>query len=134
MRDRDSLLARAYRYGVAGIFATGVYFGAVTVLVELAHVTPVLAAAVATAVVMVTSYSVNRAWVFDTNRSHTSAFFRFVVASLGSIAINTSLMYLSVEVFGWSYLAGLVLATAVVPPTNFVINYLWCFQPTMTQR
>jgi putative flippase GtrA len=38
-------------------------------------------------------------------------------------------MYLSVRVLGWWYMVGLVLSTAVVPPTNFAINYLWCFRP-----
>jgi putative flippase GtrA len=38
-------------------------------------------------------------------------------------------MYLWVDMPGWWYAAGLVLAAVVVPPTNFVINSLWCFRP-----
>jgi hypothetical protein len=53
---------------------------------------------------------------------------RFVAASVLSLVPDTSLMYFSVQVMCWRYLASLILATAVVPPTNFVINYLWCFQ------
>jgi putative flippase GtrA/ribosomal protein S18 acetylase RimI-like enzyme len=123
-----TLLARVFRYGCAGVSATLVYFGAVTALVEVAGLNPVRAAVPATMLVIVLSYAINRAWVFDTDRSHVSAFARFVAASVLSLVLNTSLMYLSVQVMGWRYLAGLILATAVVPPTNFVINYLWCFQ------
>jgi putative flippase GtrA len=79
--------------------------------------------------VIVSSYAINRGWVFETDRSHTSAFLRFVVASGVSIALNTYAMYVTVYVLRWSYVAGLVLSTAIVPPTNFVLNYLWCFRP-----
>lgn len=128
-RPPRSLLARAFRYGVAGLFAAVLYFGAVAGLVEMAGADPVPAAVAATLLVIVTSYLVNRSWVFATDRSHGSAFSRFLAASALSIVVNAALMYLSVHVLEWRYLAGLVLTTAVVPPTNFVINYLWCFRP-----
>jgi putative flippase GtrA len=128
------LLARAVRYGFAGLFATAVYFGTVALLVEAAGARPVPAAAAATLLVIVTSYVVNRGWVFDTDRSHASAFARFAAASALSLALNTGLMYLSVSVLGWPYVAGLGLAMLVVPPTNFAINYLWCFRPAAPPR
>lgn len=120
--------ARIFRYGLAGLFATAVYFAAVAILVDLVRMDPVPAAAAATMIVTVLSYAVNRLWVFDTNRSHVSAFTRFVAASVLSVAINTGVMYLSVRVLDWPYLSGVVLASVVVPPTNFAINYLWCFR------
>lgn len=123
-----TLLGRVVRYGIAGLLATVLYFGAVAVLVEVAHIGPVAAAAIATVLVLVASYVINRGWVFDTDRSHASAFTRFLAASALSLVLNTGLMYLSVRVLGWWYVAGLVLATAVVPPTNFAINYFWCFR------
>lgn len=128
-RPPRSLLARAFRYGVAGLAASVVYFGAVAALVEMAGADPVPAAVAATLLVIVTSYAVSRGWIFGTDRSHASAFSRFLAASALSVVLNTGLMYLSVHVLEWWYVAGLVLTTAVVPPTNFVINYLWCFRP-----
>lgn len=127
-----SLAQRAVRYGLAGLFATAVYFGAVMALVELVHLPAVPAAAVATLVVMVTSYAVNRAWVFDASRPHTSSFPRFAGATGLSILLNTGLMHAAVAVLGWPYLAGVVLTTAIVPPVNFVVNYLWSFKPANT--
>ncbi len=128
-RPPRTLLTRGFRYGITGLLSTALYFGAVVLLVEAAGAGPVLAAGLATVFVIVTSYAVNRRWVFDTDRSHASAFSRFVLASALSIVLNTWLMYFAVHVLGRGYVAGLVLATAVVPPTNFVINYLWCFRP-----
>lgn len=126
---RDSMTNRALRYGVAGLAATLLYLGSVAAFVEAAGLVPVKAAAAATGVVIVFSYAVNRSWVFRTDRSHASAFSRFLLASGISMALNTGLMHLAVAVLGWHYWLGLVLATAVVPPTNFLINQFWAFRP-----
>jgi len=125
----DSISRRAFRYGIAGVVATVIYLAVAWALVEAGVLAPVAAAAVATGVVIITSYVVNRAWIFRTDRSHASAFSRFALASGLSMALNTGLMHLAVHVFAWHYWAGLGLATLVVPPTNFVINQFWSFQP-----
>ena len=128
-RPPDTMVGRVLRYGIAGLFAALLYLGVVAGLVETAGADPVAAAAAATVVVIVTSYAVNRGWVFATDRSQASAFSRFLVASVLSLVLNAGLMYLSVHVMRWWYMAGLALATVVVPPTNFALNYFWCFRP-----
>lgn len=125
----DTMRGRAIRYGIAGVAASVLYFAAVAGLVEVGALSPVWAAAAATGVVIVFSYLVNRAWIFRTDRSHSSAFSRFVLASGIGMALNTGLMYLAVHVLGWHYWVGLALATAVVPPTNFLVNQFWAFRP-----
>jgi putative flippase GtrA len=128
MTERSALLGRVMRYGVAGLVATAIYVGAVILLVERAGLAPVPAAIIATIIVIVTSYAINRALVFDTNRTHTSAFSRFVAASLLGIALNAALMHVATGFLAWPYLAGAALSAAVVPPMNFVVNYLWTFR------
>jgi len=129
MSKPTTLTWRILRYGVAGVFATGVYFGVVLACVEIAFLAPVPAAVVATLVVMLTSYVVNRVWVFDTDRSHVSSFTRFAVASILNTGLNAGLMYLAAAIFKWPYIAGALLTTVIVPPINFVVNYLWAFRP-----
>jgi putative flippase GtrA len=129
---KDALTGRVIRYGIAGVFATVVYSGVVFALVEFAGLKAVPAAVGATLVVIMTSYIVNRRWVFDTDRSHTSAFSRFVAASMVSICLNTGLMHVAVNFFGWRYAFGVLLTVVVVPPINFVVNYLWAFRPQRT--
>lgn len=123
-----SLRTRVVRYGVAGLIATAVYFAAVTAAVELAGLAPVPAAVLGTLVVTITSYIVNRRWVFHTTRTHASAFLRFALATVLSIVLNAGLMHLATATLDWSYLAGAALTTVVVPPVNFVVNYLWAFR------
>jgi putative flippase GtrA len=130
MSERSVLLSRVVRYGIAGLVATAIYFGSVMLLVERAAVAPVPAAIIATIVVIVTSYVVNRAFVFDTDRPHASAFGRFVAASLLGIGLNAGLMHLATNVLSWPYAVGAALSTAVVPPLNFLVNHLWAFRPS----
>lgn len=124
------MIGRVLRYAVAGVVAAAIYFLSVMVLVERAGVAPVPTAIVATIIVIVTSYIVNRAFVFETNRTHTSAFTRFIVASLLGIGLNAALMHMATVILAWPYLAGAALSTVVVPPMNFFVNYLWTFRPT----
>lgn len=123
-----SIRQRIVRYGAAGVLATAIYFAALGALVEWAAVAPVPATVVATLIVIVTSYAVNRAFVFDTDRSHGSAFTRFAVASLLGIGLNAGLMYLATDRLAWSYLVGAALTSVIVPPLNFVVNLLWTFR------
>ena len=130
MSERSVLLGRVARYAVAGLVATAIYFGSVMLLVERARVAPVPAAIIATIVVIVTSYAINRTFVFDTNRPHTSAFGRFLAASLLGIALNAALMHLATNTLSYPYIVGAALSTAIVPPMNFLVNYLWAFRPS----
>ena len=56
-------VGRAFKYGLAGLFGTAVYFASVAALVEWMRVPPVPAAALATVVVTFVSYAINRWWV-----------------------------------------------------------------------
>jgi putative flippase GtrA len=123
-----TLAQRVIRYGLAGLLATAVYSGSLVALVELFGVPAVGAAVSATLIVMLTSYVVNRAWVFDSSRRHSSSFPRFAAATGLSIALNAALMHVAVTLLGWPYGAGVVITTAIVPPVNFAVNYLWSFR------
>jgi putative flippase GtrA len=126
--DKHTTRGRVIRYGIAGVAAAALQFSVLTACVELAGLRPFVATAIATCVVIVFSYFVNRRWIFETNRSHTSAFTRFVAASAFSLALNTGLMYLIVDVIGWHYWAGFAISAVIAPVTNFIINQKWAFR------
>ncbi len=127
--DNTKLAGRIIRYGIAGVAAALLYNFVAAALVELGAMPPVTAAAAATCVAIVFSYAVNRRWIFETNRTHASAFARFVIASGLSMALNTGLMHVVVNALSRPYWMGLILATLVVPPINFVVNQYWAFRP-----
>ena len=117
------------RYGLAGLGSTAAYFLLVVLEVEFLKLDPVLSAVTAVTLITFGAYVVNRRWVFQSSRNHAAAFPRFVIATVFGIGLNTGIMYVTVHVLGWSYITGLIITSCVVPATNFVLNYLWCFRP-----
>ena len=113
-------MTQILRYGVAGLASTAAYFLLVVFGVELLKLDPVLSAVAAVTLITVGSYVVNRRWVFESTRSHSAAFPRFVMATVISFGLNTGIMYITVHLLAWSYITGLIITTCVVPPTNFV--------------
>ena len=122
------LKVRIARYGVVGIVSTVVYFLLVTLLVETFRQDAVVSSVGAFAVIIVLAYVLNYRWVFASARSHSSAVLSFLLATFVSLSINAGLMHLTVNFLGWWYVLGLLLVTAIVPPINFLMNYLWCFR------
>ena len=122
------LTTRLMRYVMAGILSTAVYFGLVITLVELFHRDPVVSSVLGFVITIVLSYVLNRQWVFVSARSHTSAFPSFVLATFISLALNASIMHVTVHIVRWWYVVGLLITTAIVPPINFAMNYYWCFR------
>ena len=127
-RVPPGLGTRLLRYGIAGGLATILYFLVTISVVEFLALDAVLGTVVATAVVTVVSYALNRQWVFESSRGHASAFPRFVFMTVISFGLNAGIMHLTVNVIGWWYVTGLFLTTAIVPATNFFVNYLWIFK------
>lgn len=125
-----ALLDKLVRYGIAGLIGTGLYAALNYVMVEKLGAEPVIASVIATTIVMLTSYVINRVFVFKTNRSHASSFTRFAIATGFSMALTVGLTYFAVHVLSWGYVGGIILVTAVIPPTNFLVNYLWAFRHT----
>lgn len=122
------LTHRILRYVIVGGASTVGYWVAVALCVEVLHLDPVLAAVLACGLVIASSYFFNRTWVFDSARRHGSALPRFLLATLISMLLNAGIMYFCVHLMGWWYLIGLIAVTAVVPPTNFLMNQYWCFR------
>ena len=122
------LRVHLWRYGLVGVLSTVVFVAITALQVEFYGVDPVISSVGAFVVVIVMAYVLNHRWVFASERSHLAAFPSFIAASAVSLALNAGIMHLSVHVLGWWYGAGLVAVTAVVPATNFVMNYLWCFR------
>lgn len=123
---RHDLVSRLVRYGAVGLFGTALYFLTVLFLVEKVGTDPVVAAVAATVLVVVVNYVLNRSWVFESNREHRAAFPRFLLIAVVSLLLNAGVMYMTVHVLSWWYVTGLVIATLIVPPTNFALNH-WCF-------
>ena len=122
------MIRRVLRYGAVGLASTALYVLLVALLVEVFSIDPVISAIVSCAATIVLAYGLNHRWVFASNRGHTAAFPRFVAATIISLTLNGGIMHVAVNYLAWSYLLGVALTVVIVPPTNFALNYFWCFR------
>ena len=121
-------VSRYIRHLIAGGFGTLLYTGFVAFFVEIIHYHPVTAAVISTLLNAVYTYFVHRKWVYNSNSRHLRAIPRFIMVGLVAILLNTIIMYCVVEIFHWWYGFGIIFAAAIVPPTNFLLNYYWTYR------
>ena len=127
-------VARWLRYGLVGGAGTLLYMALVVLGVELAGLDPTTSALIAFIIMDVFIYGLNRSWVFGSRRRHVVALPRFVVVSLVGLVLNAGIMYATVHMLEMWYALGLVGATLIVPPTNYLLNAYWCFRETEMPR
>jgi putative flippase GtrA len=127
--SRDSPVhIRGIRHLIANGSGTVLYIGMVASLVELLSIDPIAAVVMSVVVFEIYTYLVNRLWVHAATSDHQQAVPRFIVVTLVALGLNTGIMWLTVDVLQLPYYWALVIATLVVPPTNFLLNYLWVFR------
>lgn len=119
---------RMFRHAVAGGMATLLYMTLVAAQVEVLKMHPVLAIVTASIIMELFIYVTQRLWVYKSTRDHASAIPRFLVTIPIALGLNAGIMALVVEVLGLWYVWGLVAATLVLPPTNFLLNMYWVFR------
>lgn len=113
---------------LVGLAATAAHYAVLIALVEGAGA-PAPPAALAGAMVgAVVSYLLNRRHVFDTQRTHVEAGWRFAVVSGVGFALTYGAMRLLVDRFGAPYLPAQVLTTGVVMAWNFLAHKYWSFR------
>lgn len=127
-KEGGAVHARGIRHLIANGAGTLLYIGMVAALVETGLLDPVPAVVVSVVVFEIYTYMVNRRWVHAATNAHASAIPRFIVASLVALGLNTGIMWATTEVLQLRYFWALVIATAIVPPTNFALNYLWVYK------
>lgn len=121
------LFGQLTRYAVVGGAGTIFYMALVIALVEVFLVHPVASAIIAFILTDALIYLLNRSWVFASRARHGYAFPRFIAVSVIALVLNAAIMHLTVSLGLW-YALGLVGATAIVPPTNYLLNAYWCFK------
>jgi len=122
------ITSRWFRHLIAGGIGTLFYMGLVTFFVEITLIYPVYATAIAFGISVIYTYIINRKWVHNTSSNHSYTLPRFGVVTANGLLLNVGIMFLAVEVFEWWYIMGVICATVIIPPTNFLLNYFWAFK------
>ena len=126
-RSNITLPEQFFRYCIVGGIGTALHFGITIALVEGARSPPTAASVAGFGAAFVSSYLLNRLWVFGPSARPWLSFVRYSVVCLVGLFLNTAIMTITVDWLHWYYLWGLGLVVAVVPVTNFALNRLWAF-------
>jgi putative flippase GtrA len=122
------MMSRYLRHLIAGGIGTLLYITLVAICVEIVSIHPVNATIIATVLNACYTYTIQRKWVYNSNTSHLRSIPKFIIVAVIAILLNAIIMYLVVETFNWWYGFGIIFAAAVVPPTNFLLNYYWTYK------
>lgn len=116
------------RHLIVGGVGTLFYMAVLTGLVEVLKQEPVSSSVMAFVCLIIYTYLFNRFWVYRATRGHGYSVPRFLIVEMVALLLNTAIMYFTVEILGWWYIGGLLSATLLLPPTNFLLNFYWAFK------
>jgi putative flippase GtrA len=122
-----TVVHRFARFAVVGAIATATHAAVFTIAIEIFHIEPVTANALAFIIAMLTGYALNRRWTFGKNGTAHARLWRYAVAALLVLALNSAIMYAVVHIADWSAYVGLLLSILLAPPVSFALNQYWVF-------
>lgn len=112
---------------VVGLATIATHYGLLIALVQLFHVAPVPATLAGYVAGGFVSYTLNRAHVFETERNHVAALWRFVgVAAIGFV-LTGIFMHIFVDRLGAPYLPAQLVTTGIVMFWSFFGHKFWTF-------
>jgi putative flippase GtrA len=119
---------RLLRYGVTGACSTLTHVGVLFVLVELTRAWPVAASTAGFVASIVVSYTLQRYWVFRSNRGHVSTGLKFLTVTAVAFGVNTSVLWTGTELIGAPYQPVQAVALVLIPVVNYALNASWTFR------
>ena len=116
------------RYSVVGASGTAIDFCVLILLVEALGIPPLPASIPAFLLAVINNYLLNRYWTYRNKESALiKQMAKFLAVSLVGLLINSSLMYLLLEIGLW-YVLAKILIIGVVIIWNFSANSMWTFR------
>lgn len=122
------------RFAVGGSASAVVQSLCYLLLVRLGWTGPVLASVIAFALGTLVSFTVHYNWTFRSARSPARAAWRFGVARLVGLGVNTGGVDLLTGVLGLSDYWGLVCILVITPLAIFTISKYWVFRDSHHYR
>lgn len=124
---RTNHVLQFVKFGLVGILATLCHMGTLIILVEYLKYQPVLASTIGFIIAVFVSYILNYRYTFMVRGSHILLFSRYLIVCIIGLAINTSIMFLTVKILNWWYIIGQIPTLLIVPIINFLLNKYWTF-------
>ena len=115
------------RFAGVGAVATAVHVTLFAALIELLHISALLANLAAFGAALLLSFIGHCLWTFRLREGHWPALRRFsIVAALG-LGLNSAIAYGIADRLGWHYACAVLLMVTVTPVTLFLLSRRWAF-------
>ena len=115
-------------FGSVGVAATLTHFAVGLSIVSVGLATPFYANIVAFLTAFLVSYFGHKHYTFKSDAAHRRALPRFFLLAALGLALNQLIVYLCVDLAGWSYFVALIIVTAVVPAMTYFAGRYWAFK------
>jgi len=110
-----------------GAIGTGGHYLTLITLVQLVHISPVLATTAGFTVGALINYVLNYRITFNSNKRHREALSKFLAVAVLGAAANAAIMSAGISLFDVHYMIIQLFATAIVLVFNFLANKHWTF-------
>lgn len=117
---------RALRFGISGLFVTGLHVLIAACLIEFILPQPALANGIAFVVATFTSYMINTIWSFS-QAPVLANLLRFLTVAVIGLLITMAISG-STAAAGFSYWVGIACVVLVVPPCTFLMHTFWTYR------
>ncbi len=118
---------------LVGLATIATHYGTLVALVQLFSVAVVPASLIGFVAGGFVNYTLNRAHVFETQRNHVSAVWRFIVVAAVGFVLTGILMHIFVDRFGAPYIPAQLLTTGIVMFWSFFGHKFITFGETAGQ-
>lgn len=123
---QDSLLKRTLRFGLTGLFVTGLHFAIATLFVNYVQHNPSLANGVAFCIATIVSYLMHTLWSFSA-KLHGKTLIRFVMVSMFGLCLSLTIPWI-VQQLGFGYIVGTAAVVLILPVVNFALHNFWTYK------
>ena len=120
------LIRQSLRFGLSGLFVTGLHVVMAAGLINLASLKPAIANGVAYVIATITSYTINTLWSFKSTPI-IGNLLRFLAVSISGLLL-TMLITGIIDRLGFSYWLGIAVVVLLVPPLTFLLHRNWTYR------
>lgn len=136
MRKKDNmkknkLLIQIFKFIIVGGIATIIDYIIFYILHELLKVDTLPSNIISFSISVIYNYIASVKWVFDVKKDDPKKqFIIFMILSIIGLLINTTIVYITVDILNWYSMICKVIATGIVMIFNFITRKLLLEKPT----
>ena len=125
---KNNDLIKLIRFSIVGVGNTLVNWGIFFIL-NAFGVYYIISNIIAYIIATINSYIWNSLWVFKCGQGlNINTSVKFFILNLVGLTVNTTIMYILVDILNFNKFIALVIASVLVVMMNYTINKLWVFK------